>query len=301
MTKRKYKTSSGRTIWLTVMGLVGLGVLTAVLLRGTDIALFNPKGLIAGEQHRLMMRSVVLLLELGIPTLILFYFIAWKYRESNEKATYSPGGSQDKSFVFLIWAIPSVTMLLLASVMWPATHKLAPQKSIVNGVEPLNIQVIAMRWKWLFIYPEQQMATVNFVQIPTGRPVQFDLTADEVPMSSFWIPHLGGQLYAMTGHTNRLNLMAETPGDYNGSSAEINGKGFAGMKFTARASSMQDFNHWVQEVKLSNNTLDTANYEKLLKPSEDNPVALYSQAESDLYDKMLMKYAGSHTPHTEQE
>ena len=192
-------------------------------------------------------------------------------------------------------------MLLLATVMWPAAHKLAPQKLINTGLKPLTIQVIAMRWKWLFIYPQQNIATVNFVQIPTNVPVQFELTADEVPMSSFWIPHLGGQLYAMTGHVNQLNLMADTTGDFAGSSAEINGAGFAGMKFTTRASSMKDFDQWVQNVKSTSGTLDSASYEKLLAPSENNAVTFYSKAGPDIYDTMLMKYAGSHNQHKENE
>src|SRR3989344_4177726 len=117
-----------------------------------------------------------------------------------------------------------------------------------------------MRWKWLFIYPEQGIATVNFVQIPVNRPIQFELTADETPMSSFWIPNLGGQLYTMTSHVNRLNLMADTPGEYTGSSAEINGAGFAGMKFTARVGSQEDFDRFVQNVKRYPSVLNTTTY-----------------------------------------
>jgi cytochrome o ubiquinol oxidase subunit 2 len=150
-----------------------------------------------------------------------------------------------------------------------------------------------MQWKWLFIYPEQNIATVNFVQIPEDTPVEFELTADEAPMSSFWIPNLGGMLYAMTGHNNRLHLIADTPGDYPGSSAEINGAGFAGMQFTARASSRGDFDQWLQKVKRSPAVLDGAEYAKLLKPSENNPAAFYSATEEGMYDKVLKKYMGS--------
>jgi cytochrome o ubiquinol oxidase subunit 2 len=301
MTKRHKKISPTTPILLTILGLASLGLLITVLLQGTDVALLSPKGFIATEQRRLMLFSVFVLLEIAIPTLTVFYFVAWKYRESNEKATYAPHARHGKSLVFGIWAVPCTFMLILASVMWPATHKLAPQKLIDNGAKPLTIQVIAMRWKWLFIYPEQKIATVNFVQIPTDTPVQFELTADETPMSSFWIPHLGGQLYAMTGHLNQLNLMADAPGDFAGSSAEINGAGFAGMKFTARASSMADFNAWVQEVGQSPAVLNSAEYEKLLVPSESNQAALYSKADPDIYANMLMKYAGSHSKHTGHE
>lgn len=301
MPKGKKKRGEGRTIKLVILGLIGLGFLVTLLLQGTTVALFSPKGLIASEQHRLMMLSLALLLEIAIPALFLFYFFAWKYRETNDKAIYKPDTPHNKTLVFAIWAVPTISMLLLASVMWPATHKLAPQKAIINGAKPLTIEVIAMRWKWLFIYPEQHIATVNFIQIPVGTPVQFDLSADETPMSSFWIPQLAGQLYAMTGHINRLNIMADTAGDYRGSAAEINGDGFAGMKFIARASSISDFDQWVKLVGQSSTTLDTITYNDLLKPSQNNNATFYSSPQPNLYATMLTKYTGSHTQHTEHQ
>jgi cytochrome o ubiquinol oxidase subunit 2 len=277
-----------------LLGLLGLGLSITLLLSGTDVVLFNPKGLIAQEELKLILFSVALMLTVAVPTLIILYGFAWEYRESNKKARYDPEARHGKYFVLSMWAIPTVFMLVLASVMWPAAHKLDPKKTIAAEAKPLTIQVVALRWKWLFIYPEQKIATVNYVQVPTNTPVQFELTADEAPMSSFWIPHLGGQLYAMTGHVNRLNLIAEEPGEYPGSTAEINGAGFAGMKFTARASSAEDFDHWVQDIKKSPSVLDNAEYEKLLEPSESNPAAFYSSTDTGLYAKMLMKYMGSH-------
>jgi cytochrome o ubiquinol oxidase subunit 2 len=300
MTKRKKKLSQGKVAWLTLLGLAGLGLLLAILLRGTDVTLLNPKGLIAQKQTNLMLFSVAVMLSVAVPTLILFYFFAWRYRESSKKASYDPDTHHGKLFIIFLWAIPSVLVLTLAQAMWPAAHKLDPHKQIATGAAPLTIQVIAMRWKWLFIYPEQNIASVNFVQVPTGTPVQFELTADEAPMSSFWIPHLGGQLYAMTGHSNSLHLMADTPGDYGGRSAEINGPGFAGMKFMARASSKEAFERWVQGAQQSPNVLDSQAYETLLMPSENNPAAFYSSPQSDLYDKVLAKYSDSHH-HTESE
>ncbi len=301
MAKSKKKYNQGRVVGLVILGLGCLGILVALLLRGTDIALIHPQGQIASQQLKLMIFSTVILLEIAIPTLILLYFFAWKYRETNQKASYDPQGHHGKLVVFGIWAVPTFFMLVLASVMWPAAHKLAPQKAITSDAKPLTVQVVAMRWKWLFIYPEQKIATVNFVQLPVGTPVKFELTADETPMSSFWIPHLGGQIYAMTGHLNGLNLMADTPGDYRGSSAEINGEGFAGMKFTARASSMEAFNQWVQGAKQSTDVLDSTGYAKLLKPSQDNPAKVFSAAEPDLFNSLIKKYSGMHYHGTEQK
>ncbi len=276
------------------LAIVDFVLLIRYLLHGKNVAVFNPQGLIAHEQLSLIILVVTVLLTIGIPTLFLLFFTAWKYRESNTKAVRVSNGHHSKFLFLAIWLIPTTFMIVLATIMWSATHRLVPQESIVSDVKPLRIQVVSMRWKWLFIYPDQKIATVNFVQIPLNTPVQFELTADEAPMSSFWIPNLGGQLYSMTGHVNRLNLMAETPGDYPGSSAEINGAGFAGMKFTARASNTEDFDSWVQEVKQSPDVLDAATYQSILKPSENNPTAFYSAYDSSLYDKVVMKYMGSH-------
>lgn len=276
---------------------IGFAMLITFLIYDKNIALFNTKGLIAQEQLRLMVFAVLLMLAVALPTLFLLYFTAWKYRESNTKATHDPEPIKSKFILWTMWLVPVAFMLVLTAVMVPATQKLEPQDTIAANAKPITIQVVAMRWKWVFFYPEQKIATVNFVQIPEDTPVTFELTADETPMSSFWIPNLGGQLYSMTSHVNRLNLIGETPGDYPGSSAEINGAGFSGMKFTARVSSAKDFDIWVKETKQSKTVLDAAKYNGLLKPSENNPVALYSDYQGDLFDRVVEKYSGLHESH----
>lgn len=263
---------------------------------GNDITLFNPKGLIAGEQARLMITIVAIFLGVAVPALFLLYFFAWKYRESNTQVKRTSRSKRHLSG-FSLWIIPCSVLLLMASIMIPATHRLDPHKAISASNQPITIQVVALQWKWLFIYPEQNIASVNFVQLPVDTPVQFNLTADEAPMNSFWIPHLGGQLYAMTGHSNQLNLMGDTVGDYPGQAAEINGEGFSHMRFTARISSQQDFNGWVKRVQSSSNPLTDNTYQQLLKPSEKNQSVLYSSTPKDLYDTVLAKYSGSHGSH----
>jgi cytochrome o ubiquinol oxidase subunit 2 len=270
-------------------------VLGIIISNVKNFAVFNPKGWIAGEQLGLIIFSTVFLSAIAIAALLLLYFVAWKYRDTNENATYEPEVRHGK-FLFLgIWGMPTIFMLIMVFVMIPATHRLDPRKSITSNIKPMTIQVVAMRWKWVFIYPEQHIATVNYVQIPTNTPIVFELSADESPMSSFWVPNLGGQLYAMTGHVNTLNLIANKPGDYPGSSAEINGAGFAGMKFIAHADSQTHFDDWVKTVKSSPKILDSTEYNALLKPSEYNKQAFYAIAQTDLYDSMLAKYSGSHT------
>lgn len=290
----KKRFTLGWIVLIILLLLVELGVILSMLVYGKNIALFNPHGQIAQKQHNLGVFTFGVLLAVAIPTVILAYFTAWKYRETNVKPKRTLNPNHSKFLTPIMWIFPSLIILLLASVMWPATHKLVPQKSIADGGQPLTIQVVALRWKWLFIYPEHNIATVNFVEIPTNRSVRFELTADDAPMSSFWIPNLGGQLYAMTGHVNPLNLMAETPGDYPGRSAEINGAGFSGMLFTARAVNTNNFEAWTRKIKQSPNVLDAPAYRELLKPSEHNPVVLYSSYEKDLYDKIIAKYNEGH-------
>ncbi len=270
-------------------------VLAVLILNTKNFAVFNPSGPIAHEQLGLIIFYLLFLSLVAVAALLLLYFFAWKYRETNQNATYDANTKHGKFFAFSIWALPSAFMVILVLVMLPATHQLEPRKNIASTVKPLRIQVVAMRWKWVFIYPEQHIATVNYVQVPTNTPVVFELSADEAPMSSFWVPNLGGQLYAMTGHVNTLNLLADKPGDYPGSSAELNGAGFTGMKFTAHADSQESFDSWVKQVKLSPEILDSAEYSKLLKPTENNQVVTYAIAQTNLFDNMLAKYSGAHS------
>jgi cytochrome o ubiquinol oxidase subunit II len=298
-TKHSDRHALAKALLLLSVVLGGLGAYIAHFLKGNNIAPLNPKGSIATEQAHLIFLAVAIVLAVAVPTVLLLYFVAFKYRETNSKSMYKPSARHGKAFVFAIWGIPTVAMIVLAMILVPVTRHLDPKKPVDNGKPPITIQVIALRWKWLFLYPEQQIATVNSITIPKDQPVTFELTADETPMSSFWIPNLGGQLYAMTGHVNRLNLMGTTVGEYPGSSAEINGPGFAGMRFTANVVSEQDFDTWVKQVKFTSSPhwLDASAYATLGKPSEDVPATSYSGYDSDLYNKVVMKYMGSHAGH----
>jgi cytochrome o ubiquinol oxidase subunit 2 len=287
------------------MFLLGLGLLIAIIVSGNNIALLNPKGFIASEQRDLLVFGTAFILLGVIPAVALTFFTAWKFRASNNRAAYSPEAEHGKWFVLTMWMIPTVFMIVLGAVMWQATHSLEPRKPIASDSRRLTIQVVALRWKWLFIYPEQNVATVNYVQIPVDTPVEFQLTADEAPMSAFWVPNLGGMLYAMTGHVNRLNLIAGTPGDYPGQSAEINGAGFSEMKFSVKATSGAEFEGWLNTVKQSQLLLPKSEYEELAEPGEKHPVTYYSSVEQDLYNGIVMKYmrhdgGGSHDGQTGQ-
>jgi cytochrome o ubiquinol oxidase subunit 2 len=276
-----------------ILAIVAEALLYGALMHGHNVADFNAQGLIAHEQLRLLVFSAGLLLAVAVPSVALLYFMAWKYRESNTQATHDPNMQSGKLFYVAAWGIPAAFMAVLSVVMWTSTHKWVPQNAIAADAKPMTVEVVALRWKWLFIYPEQHIATVNFLQVPAGTPVTLELTADDTPMSGFWIPNLGGMLYAMTGHVNKLNLLASTPGDYPGSTSEINGSGLAGMRFTARVSSQGDFDGWVADTKVNGGVLDGRAYQQLLAPSEANPAAFYADYEPGLYAKVLMKYSGS--------
>lgn len=285
--KRRYRR------WFWVAMVLAYVTLIGVLLRDKNLAIINPKGVIAQQQHNLMLYSILVMLILALPTIALIYFTAWKYRDTNQKQVHQPEAHHGKFITACLWLVPASFILLLATMMIPATHKLEPRKALADR-PAMTVQVVALRWKWLFIYPDQKIATVNYLQMPIGTPVEFELTADETPMSSFWMPNFGGQLYAMTGHVNRLNLQADQLGEYPGKAAEINGAGFAGMRFVAHATTQQAFDEWVRTVQQGSNKLDAQTYAELLKPSENNAPAFYRLAEPNLYDTIVAKYNGGH-------
>lgn len=270
-----------------VIGIIGIGLLTHA-----DFTLLNPKGAISHQEKSLALTAVFLMLIVVVPVFILAFLIPRRYNESNKKAKYVPEWNRSRLLVFAWWVIPSVLVFLLGINNWKATHALDPFKPIVSNNRPVRIQVISLQWKWLFIYPEQNIATVNYIEFPQKTPVNFELTSD-APMNSFWIPALGGQMYSMTGMGTKLHLMADNVGEFKGSAAEISGRGFSGMKFVAKAVTHEEFDRWVQKVKQSPKTLSGAEYEKLAIPSENNTATFYSSSDEGLYNKIIMKYMSS--------
>lgn len=272
-----------------ILPLLILALVLTLILQGNNVQIFNPKGIIALKESQLIQTHIFLMLVIVIPTLIVLIITIIRYREKNSKAKYLPNSPNNKLMEIMLWIVPSLIIGILALNTWKTTHQLDPHKPISSPNQLLTIQVVALQWKWLFIYPDQNISTINFIQFPINTPIHFKLTAD-APMNSFWIPQLGGQIYAMAGMGTQLNLLASYPGEYQGSGAEMSGQGFAGMKFMAKASSQSDFNAWVGMVKQSPNKLDLTEYNQLSKPSENNPIMFYSSAEPDLYNKIIMKF-----------
>lgn len=273
-----------------ILAFIGFVLGIFFVLRNENALVVHPKGIIANSQLNVIVKIILLMLIVVVPTFIALFVVAWKYRAKNSKAEYDPEQSYGGVREALLWIIPAIVIAVMAVTTWNDTHQLDPYKPIKSDVEPLKIQVVALDWKWLFIYPEQQIAALNFVQFPAKTPVHFELAADSSPMNSFWIPQLSGQIYSMAGMITSLHMMADEPGEYSGRAAEINGKGYASMTFVAKSTSQAEFEDWVQEVKKSSHPLTDSLYNKLVKPSKKNPIALYSSVEENLFSKIVMKY-----------
>lgn len=277
-----------RIAFLIVFALAA-GTLIVLYVGHQNIAVLEPKGSIGAAESDLILTSTLLMLIVVIPVFILAGVFAWKYREGNKEAHHAPDWEHNHIAECCWWGVPCVIVGVLAVLAWRSSHELDPFKPIVNGTEPIEIQVVALDWKWLFIYPQWGIATVNFLQIPEKTPIHFEITAD-APMNSFWIPQLGGQIYAMPAMRSQLNLIADTVGRYRGSSANFSGEGFAGMVFTTESTSSTDFLAWVDSVKGSPYRLNVETYGELMKPSQYHPVTYYILEKQDLFDWIIMQY-----------
>lgn len=269
-----------------------LGVCAIVFVLTHESALVtHPKGIIAQNQLTLIQTIILLMLIVTVPAMVLFYLFAWIYRSKNSKTVHEPEKNLSAWGELILWIIPTLVVMPMIVITWYAAHELDPYQPIKSDVKPLKIQVVALDWKWLFIYPEQGIAALNFVQFPAQVPIHFELVADGSPMNSFWIAQLSGQIYAMTGMITQLHLMADEPGEYAGRAAEINGAGYADMTFVAKSTTQKEFEAWVAKVKASKEKLNHAVYSDLVKPSTNLPVTLYSSVEKDLFSYIAMKYS----------
>lgn len=253
------------------------------------IDILFPKGIIALKELHLLLIIQILMLLVIIPVYILTFVFSWKYRVGNTKATYDPDLVDNQIAEYIWWGIPLVITLIIGGLTWIRTHQLDPFKPIESNKKEITIQVIALQWKWLFIYPEEKIASLNFLHFPKETPIHFEITAD-APMNSLWIPQLGGQIYAMPKMKTELHLIANEAGDFKGSSANLSGEGFAGMHFITRASSEEEYHQWLESAKQSSNGLSFEEYEKLAAPSKDNPVEIFRLKEESLFDRIIAKY-----------
>jgi cytochrome o ubiquinol oxidase subunit 2 len=281
----------GASIVINVRRVISTAVFLSLplILTGCRLALLDPKGIIAADEKHIMLVSALLMLLVVIPVILLSFVFAWRYRASNTKAAYTPDWAHSTLLEVVWWSIPCIIIAILASITWVSSHTLDPYRAIAGKDDKtLTIQAVSLQWKWLFIYPDQNIATVNFIQFPVGVPVKLVITA-EGPMNSIQIPQLAGQIYAMAGMKTKLHILASEAGDYNGISANFTGDGFSEMKFIARASTQVEFDAWVKTVKQSANKLTLSSYNQLLNPSINDPVKYYSSAYQDMFTAIVMK------------
>lgn len=264
-------------------------------LGGCDMVVLDPSGDIALQQRNLIYIAVALMLIIVVPVIGMTLAIAWKYRASNTKAEYDPDFHHSTKLEFVVWGAPIAIILALGTVTWIATHRLDPYRPLDRidastplspDVKPLVIEVVALDWKWLFLYPEQGFATVNEVAAPVNVPIRFKITGTTA-MNSFFIPALAGQVYAMPGMQTQLNAVINREGAFKGMSANLSGRGFSHMNFQFHGLSAEGFEQWVAKVKGGPEILDRNRFKALEKPSEKEPVRHFAAADPELYEAIL--------------
>lgn len=272
------------------LALIVIVVLSAIYLANVNIPILEPKGVIADKEFRLLVTVTVLMSIVALPVFGLLIYIVWKYNEKNHtKKKYSPDWESNKFIEGTWWAIPTILIVILSVITWNATYALNPYNPIASKNSTLNVQVIALDWKWLFIYPALKVATINKLMLPVNTPVHFYLTAD-APMNSFWIPQLSGQIYAMPGMQTQLYILANQPGEYNGWSANISGIGFAGMMFKADVVSATQFKDWASRTVSSAPALSLARYNSLIQPSAYVKTRFFSNPATNIFSQTIDKY-----------
>jgi cytochrome o ubiquinol oxidase subunit 2 len=259
------------------------------------MVVMSPSGDIAAQQRDLIVVSVLLMLLIIVPVMFLTLYFAWHYRHSNTKARYEPNWHHSTRLEVVIWSAPLAIIIVLGAITWISTHKLDPyrpldrldaERAIPAGTKPLEVEVVALDWKWLFFYPEYGVATVNEMAAPVDRPITFKITASSV-MNSFYVPALAGMIYAMPGMETKLHAVINKEGVFDGLSANYSGAGFSHMRFKFHAVNNDGFDAWVARVKQTGTALSRDAYLKLEKPSEREPVRYYATVEDGLYNRVL--------------
>ncbi len=258
----------------------------ALLLSGCNWAVLNPKGPIGDGNSMLLVDSVAIMLVIVVPTIIATLGIAWWFRSSNRRAFYLPDWEYSGQLELIVWAIPLLTIMLLGGVTWIGAHDLDPAKPLISKEQPLDVQVVSLDWKWLFIYPDQHVASVNRLVIPARTPIRFSLTSGSV-MTAFFVPQLGSMIYTMNRMRTQLYLAADEPGVFRGLATQISGDGFADMHFEVEAKSPQDFYDWLGKARADGPELTPESYIELSKQSVVPAPFTFRTVSDGLFEKIL--------------
>ena len=264
-------------------------------LMGCSSALMDPHGPIGRQEKLILLDATAIMLAIVIPVMIATLLFAWWFRAGNTRAKRQLDWAYSGRIEFVVWAIPALVILFLGGIAWLSSHDLDPPKAIESSVAPLDVEVVSLDWKWLFIYPDAGVASVNKLVLPTATPVRFHLTSASV-MNSFFIPQLGSQVYTMTGMATRLNLLVDDPGVYHGLSAQFSGEGFSDMTFEVTALSRQDFEQWLDSTRTEGGTLDAAAYATLMQPSAHDPQHTFATVPAGIFDAILAHPGAAPSP-----
>ncbi len=270
-----------------------LAVLALTLLGGCadEFILLDPKGWVGVEIKWLIIFSFLIMLIVVIPVFIMAVWFPYKYRAANKDSEYKPDWEHSNKIEFFVWLVPCLIILVLGVLTYQTSHSLDPRKPLVSENPTMRIHVVALDWKWLFIYPEDEIATVNELAFPVDVPVEFIITSDTV-MNSFFIPQLGGQIYAMAGMENRMHIIGNEVGVFKGYSANYSGFGFSGMKFKAKVLEQADYEKWKATVKLAPEALTDTRYDALTKKTKDHPVEYFNAVNPLMLNNIVEKYTG---------
>jgi len=261
-------------------------------LNGCSSLIADVHGSIAIKEYSLILISFIMMLFIILPVIFMTIYFSLKYRSTKINQIYRPNWSDSKKIEIAVWTIPILIVSFLAFLSWDNTHKLEPEKSIISTNNPINIDVIALDWKWLFIYPDYNIATINEIMFPVNRPVIFRITSRSV-MNAFFIPALGSQIYAMPGMITKLNLISNNPGKYKGISSNYSGKGFSNMKFTVLSVLKNNcFLNWVKKIKMSPETLRTIKDFNIISiPNENYSIKYFSYVEKNLFNQIVKEHS----------
>jgi len=269
---------------------IGVGLPLTLLFASCNRGILDPVGPVAAQEKQILINSTAIMLAIIIPTMIATVAFAWWFRRGNPKAEYRPDWEYSGAIEMVVWGIPILTIMLLAGITWIGSHDLEPSRPLKSNVRPLKVEVVSLDWKWLFIYPDQGIATVNQLVVPAGTPVSYRLTSATV-WNVFWVPQMGSMIYTMPRMTTRLNLQADRQGSFDGLSGHFSGDGFPGMQFKVQSVPREQFAAWTQGAHGSGQVLDARGYAELSKPSSYVPPTTYGTVTPGLFDAIVANRA----------
>jgi cytochrome o ubiquinol oxidase subunit 2 len=260
----------------------------AMLLASCSEGVLDPHGPVGKAERVILYDATAIMLAVVIPVIVLTLVFAWWFRARNKRARYRPDWEYSGRIEMIIWSIPALIVLFLGGIAWTGSHDLDPPLPLAESTAPLDIEVISLDWRWLFIYPHEGIASLNRLVVPAGVPLRFRLTATTV-MNSFFVPQLGSQIYTMPNMVTRLNLQADQPGTFEGLSAQFSGDGFSDMRFDLVSTDTEAFKDWVDTTKAQGGVLDARAFEELSKPAKADGVQTYAQVSEGLFDRISLR------------